>query len=130
MQQSLIALIKNKWINSAHDISEGGLFTTLLESSFSRELGFMVFKKKSKIRKDAYWFGEAQSRVVVSVSEHKSEDFESQLNNVTFEKLGRVTSGDIIIDNENWGNIIEWKHKYDTSIESYLKKGTPENGIE
>lgn len=130
VQQSLIALIKNKWINSAHDISEGGLFTTLLESSFSRELGFMVFKKKSKIRKDAYWFGEAQSRVVVSVSEHKSEDFESQLNNVTFEKLGRVTSGDIIIDNENWGNIIEWKHKYDTSIESYLKKGTPENGIE
>ena len=66
LQQTISALIKNKQILSAHDVSEGGLFITLIESTFNRDLGFKVNTANTSIRKDAYWFGEAQSRVVVS----------------------------------------------------------------
>ena len=59
MQQKVAELINKKLIQSAHDISEGGLFITLCESGFNREIGFTV-ETKDNIREDAYLFGEAQ----------------------------------------------------------------------
>ena len=47
-----IKLINSKIILSAHDISEGGLFVTLAESGFNRNLGFNVAQQKTTIRKD------------------------------------------------------------------------------
>ena len=106
-------------ILSAHDISEGGLFVTLAESGFFKELGFSVSQQSKAIRKDAYWFGEAQGRVVVTVDADKVNEFEGLLK-VPFEKLGTVTSGNIKVDNEDWGNIAGWKNKYDNAIGNYL----------
>ena len=120
LHMAVSSLIKNKMIVSAHDISEGGLFVTLTESGFQRNFGFAVNKQISSIRNDAYWFGEAQGRVVVSVSPDKIEEFEKSID-VPFEKLGEVTSGEIKIDNEDWGNISEWKRKYDNVIGNLLK---------
>ena len=125
LQQAVSKLISDKIIQSAHDISEGGLFVTLAESGFSRSLGFNVMQRKTTIRKDAYWFGEAQSRVVITVKNENADDFEKMLN-IPFEKLGVVTEGDVIIETENWGNINLWKQKYDTAIEMYLKNYLPE----
>jgi phosphoribosylformylglycinamidine synthase len=125
LHQTLSCLIKNKIINSAHDVSEGGLFVTLAESSFNRDLGFTVNQSKTGIRKDAYWFGEAQSRVVISVSAGKVNEFEKSIEQTPFEKLGVVTSGNIEIDGENWGNISYWKNSYDTAIEKYFKNYLP-----
>ena len=129
LQQTVSSLIQNKLILSAHDISEGGLFVTLAESGFARGLGFKVNKQKPAIRDDSYWFGESQSRVVVTVSADKELQFEKHLSLISFEKIGVVTEKNIIVNNENWGSIIEWREKYDTAIENYLKK-QPENGIE
>ena len=112
-------------IQSAHDVSEGGLFVTLVESSFNRSLGFKIEQPRSQIRKDAFWFGEAQGRVVVTVKPSQAEEFEKSLN-IPFEKLGTVTSGDIIADNENWGNIEVWSEKYDNAIGNYFKNYLPE----
>jgi len=113
-------LIKNKMILSAHDISEGGLFVTLAESGLRRGLGFTVNQQIIGIRKDAYWFGEAQGRVVVTVRPDNVEAFEKSLK-IPFEKLGTVTSGEIKIDNESWGAISDWKDRYDNAIGDFLK---------
>ncbi|HXS56066.1 MAG TPA: AIR synthase related protein, partial [Hanamia sp.] len=113
-------LIKNKTILSAHDISEGGLFVTLAESGFVKNLGFDVKKQSAQVRSDAYWFGEAQGRVVVTVDADKTKEFENSLK-VPFEKLGVVTSREILIDDENWGNVNDWKEKYDNAIGDFLK---------
>ncbi len=37
-----------------------------------------------------------------------------------YEELGFVTAGAIEIDGMNWGNIEDWKEKYDTAIEKLL----------
>jgi phosphoribosylformylglycinamidine synthase len=118
-------LIEKKMIGSAHDISEGGLFVTLAESAFNRALGFEVTQQNSSIRKDAFWFGEAQGRIVVTVKPGIIEDFETYLN-IPFEKLGTVTSGEIIINKNNWGNISVWSEKYDDAIGNYFKNYMPE----
>lgn len=125
LQKTVTDLIKKKLITSAHDVSEGGLFVTLCESGFNKNLGFEITSNKD-IRADAFYFGEAQSRVLVSVSEDKAEDFEKDLANITFEKLGGVTNGELKIDGEDWGNIKDWKKQYDTAIEKYFKNYLPE----
>lgn len=122
LQQAISALIKQRIIASAHDVSEGGLFVTLCESGFNRNLGFKV-NNNSNLRPDAFWFGEAQSRVVVTVRLDKAAKVEALLRNegVSFEKLGVVTEGGITADGQDWGKIDAWKEKYDTAIEKYLQ---------
>ena len=121
IQASITKLIKLKLINSAHDISDGGLFINLLESSMVNNLGFEINSDVS-IRKDAFLFGESQSRVVVSISEHQLHSFEAELNKqgAKYSKLGQVKGKNIVIDSENFGTIIEFKEGFDTSLEKYL----------
>ncbi|MFN8247024.1 MAG: AIR synthase-related protein [Ferruginibacter sp.] len=42
MQQFVLTLVRQKLVSSAHDISEGGLFVSLLESAMPNNLGFEV----------------------------------------------------------------------------------------
>ena len=121
MQEKMKELIRRKIILSAHDISEGGLFVTLCESGFNRELGFSV-KTNDALRKDACLFGEGQGRAVVSVAEKDVKEFEKTMNDFPYEKLGIVTSGELIMDGEFWGMIEGWKEKYDNAISNYLIK--------
>ncbi len=121
LQDNVMRLISEKLINSAHDISEGGLFTTLLESAMSSDgHGFTIDTDKS-IRKDAYLFGEAQSRVVVSVNPAIHAMFEAELKGTPCTKIGTVNAdGEIKIDHETWGYIADWKEAYDNALEKLL----------
>jgi len=121
LQQKISEAINKKMIRSAHDISEGGLFVTLCESGFNRELGFSVITN-SGYRKDAWLFGEAQSRALVTVALTKVGEFEKFLGELPFEKIGVVTTGELVIDGDFWGTIDWWKDKYDTAIENFLSK--------
>ena len=118
MQSVVALLIKEKAIASAHDVSEGGLFVTLLESAFTNNLGFAVAQQDETIRSDAFWFGESQSRVVVSVNTATEEHMLNTLKSKTvpFTKLGNVSVGYIKIGDKNWGDISSWKNKYDNVI--------------
>ncbi|MBL7724259.1 MAG: phosphoribosylformylglycinamidine synthase subunit PurL [Chitinophagaceae bacterium] len=122
LQQKITELIGKGLIESAHDVSEGGLFITLLESSFNNTLGFDVVANDYNIRKDAQWFGEKQSRVVVSVKKEKLDAVKKVLGNHSFEELGMVTDGSVEVDGMEWGHIEDWKEKYDSAIENYLSK--------
>jgi phosphoribosylformylglycinamidine synthase len=120
LQSKLLAAIQNGLIESAHDVAEGGLFITLAESAFHRELGFTADCQDDSFRRDAYWFGESQSRVVVSVKKEKLQVFLESMKGIPVEKLGEVTNGDIRIDGVPWGSIKSWKNIYDSVIENEM----------
>ena len=122
LQQTTSNLIKDKLILSAHDVADGGLFIALLESSMYNDLGFSI-NTLDNIRKDAFLFGESPSRIVVSIEPKNKDAFEKFMlsTNSAFNHLGNVTSGDIIIDNESFGNSEEYKNIYDTSISEKMK---------
>ncbi len=124
VQHEVSKMIHKKLVNSAHDVSEGGLFVTLIESCFNRNLGFEVEAHADDIRSDAYWFGEAQSRVVVTVSKENRNDFVMLLEKMemTVTYLGKVTSGDIKVNGDNWGTVTDWKEKYENAIANLLGK--------
>lgn len=122
LQAFVTNLIKAKQIKSAHDISEGGLMITLLESAFFNNKGFIVSSNNSDLRKDAYWLGEAQSRVVISCASEQLVQLEQSAKSagVAFTVLGKVTNGEVVVNDENWGTIATWKNEYDTAIEKKL----------
>lgn len=121
VQTAVSSIIKNKLIHSAHDVSDGGLFMNLLESAMVNNLGFEI-SSDTTVRKDAFLFGEAQSRVVVSLSASNAAALETELKkqSVAFSKLGTVKGNAVVVDGTNYGPVSEYKHSFDTSIEGYL----------
>ena len=121
IQDAVKKVITARLAQSVHDCSDGGLFVTLMESSFRNNLGFDITTSKA-IRNDAFLFGEGQSRVVVSVkmeNEIQLVDLLKQ-SNVTFSKLGFVKGKEVKINDTNYGSVQEFKKAYDTSIEKIM----------
>jgi phosphoribosylformylglycinamidine synthase len=115
LQNNLLDLIRKGVVKSAHDCSEGGLFVALLESGMSGNLGFSVTKNNPNLRDDSFWYGEAQSRVVITVNKDEVERVKSLIT-IPHTLLGEVTSGDIVVDQASWGSIADWKAEYDTAL--------------
>ena len=121
IQSAIASLIEGALIQSAHDVSDGGLMVTLAESSFPRKLGFEVHSDAS-IRQDAFWFGEAQSRVLVSVSPAKKAAFEANLaaSGTAFSALGVVKGMDMVADGQVLSSLDKAHASYHTALETAL----------
>ncbi len=122
MQNMVKGLIQNELINAAHDVADGGLYVTLVEMSFPRELGFDIVTD-SEIREDAFLFGESQGRVVVTVNEDHEEDFIEFMidSGVSFTLLGHVTKGKMMVDDEHFGFVTEAKELYNNALGKLLE---------
>lgn len=121
VQAAIKALIYEKAIQSAHDCADGGLFITLLESAMPRGLGFDI-STDDTVRKDAFLFGEAQSRVIVSVKKEEEDRFIDLMMEagVDFTYLGDVTGKDMLIDGESFGSVADAKKVFDTALGQLL----------
>lgn len=123
LQEVVKDLISNELLQSAHDCADGGLFMALMEAGMPNELGFEI-ETDSDFRKDAYLFGEAQSRVVVSVSPEQQEAFVEAIaaSNIPSTYLGEVKGKKMLIDGDDFGNLITAKADFDGALEGYLMK--------
>ncbi|MDT8886612.1 phosphoribosylformylglycinamidine synthase subunit PurL [Aquirufa regiilacus] len=123
VQKGILGLIEGKLIQSAHDVSDGGVLVTLAESAFPRGLGFDV-KSDAGIRQDAMWFGEAQSRVIVSVSPAKQAAFEAHLAGLGIKstQLGTVKGTDMVVDGQVVSSLAKASGSYFTALETALTK--------
>ena len=113
----LLMLIRKGLITAAHDASDGGLWVTLVEMALPRGLGFDVVTD-SDIRPDAFLFGEAQGRAVVTVNEDNETAFLDllQASKVPFLLLGHVTKGKLMVDDESFGFIEDARKVYEEAI--------------
>lgn len=104
LQETVLELIRRKLINSAHDISEGGIVCALAECCIINEekmLGAEVtIPIKSRI--DFSYFSETQSRIIVSVSKNKKDEFEKLLlvSGQPFIKIGKVGGSSLIVNDD------------------------------
>ncbi|GAB1396352.1 phosphoribosylformylglycinamidine synthase subunit PurL [Saprospiraceae bacterium] len=115
-------LIKQKIVSSVHDVSDGGMLATLLESAFVNDKGFKI-DTEDNIRIDVALFGESQSRAIISMSETNEARIQELLlnNNIPFTRLGVVTDGEITVNNIDFGQITDWKKTFETKIENILE---------
>jgi len=121
MQNVVKDLIRAKLLISAHDISEGGLFISLFESAKENNLGFNIYTEEG-IRTDAFLFGEAQGRVVVSVKPENQEAFVEFLSqtDVDFTYLGEVAENEMIIDDLSYGKTIDAVKIYENALAQHM----------
>ncbi|MDQ0163231.1 phosphoribosylformylglycinamidine synthase subunit PurL [Bacillus alveayuensis] len=101
--EQILTAIKKGLIQSAHDVSEGGLSVALAECLMgSNTLGVDVVLSGDKL---AQLFSETQSRFIVSVKEENKEQFE-QFVEATL--IGKVTnSGELLIKHESGEELIK-----------------------
>lgn len=106
---------------SMHDVSDGGLYISLIESCFFNKLGFSI-TTDPELRTDAYLFGEAQSRAVISIDPHEQPVLERVLRDagIAFRLLGTVTEGELTIDGTAYGSIGQVAEKYDNALGKLL----------
>ena len=104
LQDTVLELIRKRLINSAHDISEGGIVCALAECCIINDekmIGAEV-TIPLKSRKDFSYFSETQSRIIVSISKNKKDEFEKVLQSAKqkFIGLGKVGGSSLKINDD------------------------------
>ncbi len=101
----ILQLIDYELINSAHDISDGGIMTTLAECCIINQEKLIGAKVKVHVntREDLSFFSESQSRVIVSINPDNKEKFEEIASRsfTPFQFMGE-TGGDRLIINDQY----------------------------
>ena len=118
IQKAVRTLIEKDLINAAHDISDGGLYTALVEMGLPRGLGFDI-TGDAAVREDAFLFGEAQGRILITLSGSFEEEIIEELQSlkVPFSLLGHVTRGKMVIDDAHYGFTDDAAKIYNHAIE-------------
>lgn len=123
-QKLVKKLIKQGIPASCHDLSDGGLFHALAECSLLSGLGFEVCSTEG-IRKDAFWFGEGQSRVLISYAAEYEVRVVEMANEkgVDFLPLGLVTeTKQLRTDGQEWLSWDEAKELNENGLSRFLEK--------
>ena len=101
---SIQELIVRGWIVALHDVSDGGLFTTITELSFTNKLGIEIFipenfQKKSMIQ---YLFAEETGVVIQFQSEFEIDALEFlKQNNIQYRKCATHRSDAQVVISSN-----------------------------
>ena len=95
LQQLCLELINNNLINSAHDVSDGGISVAIAESVISSpsSLGAQIHIDH-KLRDDELLFGECPSLILASINEGSLYDLVllSKKYNIQTQTIGKVTN--------------------------------------
>jgi len=86
--KALHQTIKDGWIRSAHDISEGGLAVAAAEMCIGGRLGIEIEEELST----RALFGETTGCLLIEIESNNSTRFEATFKELPFRKLGKVTS--------------------------------------
>ena len=100
--ETILKLIEERLIESAHDISLGGIIIALARMCIKGNKGVKLNKLKSLINKFQYFFCEDQGRYIIEITKDNLKKVKEILNNnsVHYDELAIVVEKDIIIDEE------------------------------
>ncbi|MFM8837215.1 MAG: AIR synthase related protein, partial [Bacteroidota bacterium] len=123
LHEGLHALTRQQLVLSMHDVSDGGVWISLLESALHRHVGVEVNSMES-IRQDAFWFGEGQSRALVSIDPSEQYAFEQCLDGLglPYFALGTVTEGSIVLNGQKFPGIEHFASLYRNSLANKLNE--------
>ncbi len=125
---ALIELANGSIINSAHDLSEGGIAVALAECCFSKNsnIGFVVNLEninEHNLNIPTLLFSESQSRCIVSTNKNNLKKLKetASRNNVNLKLIGVVGGNRMIIENILDMQVDEVYSLWDKAFEEKLK---------
>ena len=101
--ETVLNLIKKNFIKSVHDVSLGGILTSVAKMCIKGKKGIKLKKSKNLINQFEFFFGEDQGRYIIEIEESDYKKVVETLNksSVYYEELGVVTEKDMIIDDKS-----------------------------
>ncbi|GBD06763.1 Phosphoribosylformylglycinamidine synthase subunit PurL [bacterium HR21] len=124
LQQLLRIAIQRRWLHSAHDCAEGGLAICLAEKAIASpgELGADVVLPWECSA--AHLFGEAQTRVVVSVPPHVRADLQALCRELELPcvELGRVVARRFSLHGVVETSVGELRRVYDEALPAWAER--------
>jgi phosphoribosylformylglycinamidine synthase len=125
LQATILKCIREGVVNSAHDISEGGIAVCLAEKALASDgLGCEVLEDEDEADINAgKLFGESNSRVIVTVSPEKIGEFEELVkeNFMNYHYLGKVIEDEFIMHNYIHTTVNEIQKFYENAIPEIME---------
>ena len=112
LYRDLTAAMRQELVVSAHDCSDGGFAVALAEACFGADSGCSVdisevFNDNNSLDKWGALFGESLGRILVSVKDEHSSEFEAVMASNACFRLGEVVSGDEITISKSGETILQ-----------------------
>lgn len=112
-------------VNSAHDISDGGLAVALAECCLQGKKNHVIgatIRLDDKVRTDFLLFGETQSRIIISMSKLNAESFRTMAkkSKVDIAEIGTVGGNALQINNWIHVPVFELEEVYRSSIKKIM----------
>ncbi len=127
LQKAIVEMIQAELLDSAHDISEGGIAVTLAECAFAKGIGFQVNLPALDLPAECVLFGEDASRIIVSCDLKHLERIKSIAGEfgLSSEQIGSTVSeqAEIQLDGRAVvsAKVSELRSAYEGVIERILK---------
>ncbi len=122
--ETLLKLIDNDYIKSAHDVSLGGIITAVSKMCISGNKGINLKKPKYLISEVEYFFAEDQGRYLVEITKKDLKKVTDILNKnaVHFDELGIINENELYINNKTKVTIDELKTSNNSWLINYMSK--------
>ena len=120
--ETILRLIDQKFIKSAHDVSLGGIITALSKMCIKGKKGATLKKPNYLINEFEYLFGEDQGRYIIEISKDDLKNVTKILkdNSVHYDELGMVNEGDLIINDKTKVSIDDLIKSHTTWLTNYI----------
>jgi len=120
--ETILKLIDQKFIKSAHDVSLGGIITALSKMCIRGNKGVTLKKPNYLINQFEYLFGEDQGRYIIEISKDdlKGATKILQDNSVHFDELGSVNESSLIIDDKTKVSIDDLIKSHTNWLTNYM----------
>ncbi len=132
LHQFILAAADGKKLASCHDLSEGGLAVALAECCLKSPEGLGariqglngLRKHETAFRDDALYFGESQSRVVISVKPEYQKDVRNlaQKQGVALYEIGKVGGDALIMENRVHMTVREMTNLFENTIPNIMER--------
>ena len=122
--ETLLKLIDNNFIKSAHDVSLGGIITAVSKMCIKGNKGVNLKKPKFLINEIEYFFAEDQGRYIVEISKKNLTKVTDILNKnaVHFDELGDINENELYINEKTKVTIDELKTYNKNWLIDYMSK--------
>ena len=120
--ETLLQLIKNDYIKSAHDISLGGIITAISKMCISGNKGVEMNKPKLSMSNIEYLFSEDQARYIIEINPTDLDNVIKILekNSVHYDEFGKIIENYLIIDKKTKVTIDELKSYNTNWLREYM----------
>jgi phosphoribosylformylglycinamidine synthase len=122
--ETLLKLINSDLVQSAHDVSIGGIITAVSKMCIKGNKGINLKKPKYLINEIEYFFAEDQGRYIIEITKKDLKKVTDILNKnaVHFDELGTVNENELFINEKTKVTIDELKTSNTSWLTKYMSK--------